>query len=205
MWVCPYTPNAVAPPLRRSYSERAVTSLGGAFQTDTNLANHRHRPKLLADCQWRWRWRCGLGRLRNTRGLTETIPRDRRKLIKVMLRKWTFLPPRSHLIRQFVKRHLVTIRREQHVLAQWLRQYFLSRPLRAQCSMSPVSSFIYVRCSSNVVIRQVIAICLIMLGRTVYCSAISDQYCWFHPRRDHSRWDEESASLLRGLGKYSQF
>ena len=41
-----------------------------------------------------------------------------------MLRKCTFLLPRSHLIRQFVKRHLVTIRREQHVLAQWLRQYF---------------------------------------------------------------------------------
>ena len=41
-----------------------------------------------------------------------------------MLRKWTFLPPRSHLIRQFVKRHLVTLQREQHVLAQWLRQYF---------------------------------------------------------------------------------
>ena len=115
---------ATAPPLRRSYSDCAVTSPAGAFQTDTNLANHRHRPKLLADCQWRWRWRCGLGRLRNTRGLTETIPRDRRKLIKLMLRKWTFLPPRSHLIRQFVKRHLVTIRREQHLLAQWLRQYF---------------------------------------------------------------------------------
>ena len=56
--------------------------------------------------------------------ITKTIPRDRRKLMKLMLRKWTFLPPRSHLIRQFVKRHLVTIRREQHVLAQWLRQYF---------------------------------------------------------------------------------
>ena len=41
-----------------------------------------------------------------------------------MLRKWTFLPPRSHLICQFVKRHLVTLRREQYVLAQWLRQYF---------------------------------------------------------------------------------
>ena len=115
---------ATAPPLRRSYSDRAVTSPGGAFQTDTSLANHRHRTRLLADCQWRCRWRCGLGRLRNTRSLTETIPRDRRKLIKLMLRKWTFLPPRSHLIRQFVKRHLVTLRREQHVLAQWLRQYF---------------------------------------------------------------------------------
>ena len=115
---------ATAPPLRRSYSDRAVTSPGGAFQTDTNLANHRHRTRLLADCQWRCRWRCGLGRLRNTWSLTKTIPRDRRKLIKLMLRKWTFLPPRSHLIRQFVKRHLVTLRREQHVLAQWLRQYF---------------------------------------------------------------------------------
>ena len=113
---------ATAPPLRQSYSDRAVTSPGGAFQTDTNLANHKHRPKLLADCQWRWRWWCELGRLRNTRSLTKTIPRDRRKLIKLMLRKWMFLPPRSHLIRQFVKRHLVTIRREQHVLAQWLRQ-----------------------------------------------------------------------------------
>ena len=79
-----------APPLRRSYSDRAVTSPGGAFQTDTNLANHRHRTRLLADCQWRCRWRCGLGRLRNTRSLTKTIPRDRRKLIKLMLRKWTF-------------------------------------------------------------------------------------------------------------------
>ena len=115
---------ATAPPLRRSYSDRAVTSPGGAFQTDTNLANHRHRTRLLADCQWRCRWQCGLGRLRNTRSLTKTIPRDRRKLIKLMLRKWTFLPPRSHLIRQFVRRHLVTLRREQHVLAQWLRQYF---------------------------------------------------------------------------------
>ena len=115
---------ATAPPLRRSYSDRAVMSPGGAFQTDTNLANHRHRNRLLADCQWRCRWRCGLGRLRNTRSLTKTIPRDRRKLIKLMLRKWTFPPPRSHLIRQFVKRHLVTLRREQHVLAQWLRQYF---------------------------------------------------------------------------------
>ena len=111
---------ATAPPLRRSYSDRAVTSPGGAFHTDTNLANHRHRTRLLADCQWRCPWRCGLGRLRKTRSLTKTIPRDRRKLIKLMLRKWTFLPPRSHLIRQFVKRHLVTLRREQHVLAQWL-------------------------------------------------------------------------------------
>ena len=115
---------ATAPPLRRSYSDHAVMSPGGAFQTDTNLANHRHCTRLLADCQWRCRWRCGLGRLRNTRSLTKTIPRDRRKLIKLMLRKWTFLPPRSHLIRQFVKWHLVTLRREQHVLAQWLRQYF---------------------------------------------------------------------------------
>ena len=113
---------ATAPPLRRSYSDHAVTSPGVAFQTDTNLANHRHRPKLLADCQWRWRWRCGLGRLQNTRSLTKTIPRDGRKLIKLMLRKWTFLPPHSHLIRQFIKQHLVTIRREQHVLVQWLRQ-----------------------------------------------------------------------------------
>ena len=115
---------ATAPPLRRSYSDGAVTSPGGAFQTDTNLANHRHLTRLLADCQWRCQWRCGLGRLRNTRSLTKTIPRDRRKLIKLMLRKWTFLPPCSHLICQFVKRHLVTLRREQHVLAQWLRQYF---------------------------------------------------------------------------------
>ena len=115
---------ATAPPLRRSYSDHAVTSLGGAFQTNTNLASYRHCTRLLADCQWRCRWRCGLGRLRNTRSLTKTIPRDRRKLIKLMLRKWTFLPPCSHLIRQFVKRHLVTLRREQHVLAQWLRQYF---------------------------------------------------------------------------------
>ena len=115
---------ATAPPLRRSYSDHAITSPGGAFQTDTSLANHRHRTRLLADCQWRCRWRCGLGRLRNTRSLTETIPRDRRKLIKLLLRKSTFLPPRSHLIRQFVKRHLVTLRREQHALAQWLRQYF---------------------------------------------------------------------------------
>ena len=42
---------ATAPPLRRSYSDRAVTSPGGAFQTYTNLANHRHRTRLLADCQ----------------------------------------------------------------------------------------------------------------------------------------------------------
>ena len=56
---------------------------------------------------------------------TKTIPRDRRQLIKLMLRKITFLPPRSHLIGRFIKRHLVTIRREQHVLAQWLRQYFV--------------------------------------------------------------------------------
>ena len=42
---------ATAPPLRQSYSDRAVTSPGGAFQTDTNLANHRHRTRLLADCQ----------------------------------------------------------------------------------------------------------------------------------------------------------
>ena len=41
-----------------------------------------------------------------------------------MLRKRTFLPPCLHLIGQFIKRHLVTIRREQHILAQWLRQYF---------------------------------------------------------------------------------
>ena len=113
---------ATAPPLCRSYSDRAVTSPGGAFQTNTNLANHRHHPKLLADCQWHWRWQHGLGRLRNTQSLTKTIPRDGWKLIKLMLRKWTFLPPCSHLIHQFVKRHLVTIRREQHVLAQWLRQ-----------------------------------------------------------------------------------
>ena len=42
---------ATAPPLRRSYSDRAVTSPGGAFQTDTNLANHRHRTRLLACCR----------------------------------------------------------------------------------------------------------------------------------------------------------
>ena len=115
---------ATAPPLRRSYSDRAVTSPGGAFQTDTNLANHRHRTRLLADCQWRCRRRCGLGWLQDMRSLTKTIPCDWRKLIKLMLRKWTFLLPCSHLICQFVKRHLVTLRREQHVLAQWLRQYF---------------------------------------------------------------------------------
>ena len=57
--------------------------------------------------------------------ITKTIPRDRRQLIKLMLRKWTFLPPRSHLIRQFIKWHLASLRREQHVLAQWLRQYFV--------------------------------------------------------------------------------
>ena len=57
--------------------------------------------------------------------ITKTIPRDRRQLIKLMLRKSTFLPPRSHLIGQFIKRQLVTIRRKQHVLAQWLRQYFV--------------------------------------------------------------------------------
>ena len=56
--------------------------------------------------------------------ITKTIPCDQRKLIKLMLRKCTFLPPCSHLICQFVKQHLVTIRRQQHVLAQWLRQYF---------------------------------------------------------------------------------
>ena len=117
-WNCYRTATASA----LLWSRRNVT--GGAFQSDTNLANHRHRTRLLADCQWRCRWRCGLGRLRNTRSLTKTIPRDRRKLIKLMLRKWTFLPPRSHLICQFVKRHLVTLRREQYVLAQWLRQYF---------------------------------------------------------------------------------
>ena len=38
---------ATTPPLRRRYSDRAVTSPGGAFQTDTNLANHRHRTRLL--------------------------------------------------------------------------------------------------------------------------------------------------------------
>ena len=36
--------------------------------------------------------------------IIKTIPRDRRKLIKLMLRKSTFLPPRSHLIGQFIKR-----------------------------------------------------------------------------------------------------
>ena len=55
--------------------------------------------------------------------ITKTIPRDRRKLIELMLRKCTFLPP-LQLIGQFIKRHLVTIWREEHVLAQWLRQYF---------------------------------------------------------------------------------
>ena len=165
-------PIATAPPLRRSYSDRAVTSPGGASQTDTNLANHRHRTKLLADCQWRCRWRCGLGHTskhaefllsvsttsayhvcwgmqllvpplgnlltltfltfrtsfsvlhrlpalsisRAGEAITKAIPRDRRKLIKLMLRNCTFLPPRSHLTGQFVPRHLVTIRREQHAL-----------------------------------------------------------------------------------------
>ena len=155
-------------------------SQGGAFQTDTNLANHRHCTKLLAHWQWRGQWQCGLGLLRNTpsfcchsahtpayricwgiqllvpplgnlltlksptlhtcfsvfqclpalsisrvgEAITKTIPRNRRKLIKLMLRKCTFLLPRSQLIGQFIKRHLVTIRREQHILAQWLRQYF---------------------------------------------------------------------------------
>ena len=173
-------PIATAPPLRRSFSDRAVTSPEGAFQTDTNLANHRHRTKLLAHCQWplsmtvRIRptskhaefllsvsthisvtfveacsfWCLHLVNLLTLKFLTfrtsfsvlhrlpamsisrageattKTTPRDRRKLIKLMLRKCTFLPPRSHLIGQFVKRHLVTIRREQHALAQWLRQYF---------------------------------------------------------------------------------
>ena len=65
--------------------------------------------------------------------ITKTIPRDRRKLIKLMLRKCTFLPPHSHLIGQFVKWHLVTIQREQHVLAQWLRRYIC--PDHGVCSV----------------------------------------------------------------------
>ena len=62
---------------------------------------------------------------RTGEAITKTISRDRRKLIKLMLRKCTFLPPRSHLIGQFVEQHLVTIQREQHILVQWLRQYFV--------------------------------------------------------------------------------
>ena len=166
---------ATAPPLHRRYSDRTV-SPGGALQTNTNLANHRHRTELLAPCQWCCQWQCGLGQLWNMRSfcsqsahtsashicwgmqllvpplgnlltlkfltfrtsfsvfhrlpalsreaITKTIPRDRRKLIKLMLRKCMFLPPRSHLIGLFVKWHLVTIRRVQHPLVQWLRQYF---------------------------------------------------------------------------------
>ena len=54
-----------------------------------------------------------------------------------MLRKCTFLPPRSQLIRQFVKRHLVTIWREQHVLAQCLRQYFCQgHGVRSVCALT---------------------------------------------------------------------
>ena len=131
-WNCYHTATA------SDYSDRAVTSPGGAFQTDTNLANRRHRTRLLADCQWRCRWRCGLGRLRNTRSLTKTIPRDRRKLIKLMLRKWTFLPPRSHLIRQFVKRHLVDITERTARSGAVAETIFLSRPWHAQCNQRPV-------------------------------------------------------------------
>ena len=61
---------------------------------------------------------------RARKAITKTIPCDWRKLIKLMLRKCMFLPPHSHLTGQFVKQHLVTIWRELHVLAQWLRQYF---------------------------------------------------------------------------------
>ena len=123
---------ATAPPLRRSYSDRAVRSPGGAFQTHTNLANHRHRTRLLADCQWRCRWRCGLGRLRNTRSLTETIPRDRRKLIKLMLRKWTFdasLAPDSS-VRKATPSDITERTARSGAVVEAI---FLSRPRRAQC------------------------------------------------------------------------
>ena len=66
----------------------------------------------------------GLSISRVPKAITKTTPRDWRKLIKLMLRKRTFLLPRSNLIGHFIKRHLVTIPREQHVLARWLRQYF---------------------------------------------------------------------------------
>ena len=68
--------------------------------------------------------------------ITKTVPRDRRKLIKLMLRKCTFLPPRLHLIGQFVSQHLVTIRRGQQVLAQWLGQCFCQD--HSMCSVESV-------------------------------------------------------------------
>ena len=70
--------------------------------------------------------------------ITKTIPCDRRKLIKMMLRKCTFLLPHSHLLGQFVKRHLVTTWRTTRSGAV-VETIYLSRPQRAQCICLPAS------------------------------------------------------------------
>ena len=41
--------------------------------------------------------------------MTKTIPRDRRKLIILVLRKYMVLGSHTHLIGKFIKRHLVMI------------------------------------------------------------------------------------------------
>ena len=76
---------------------------------------------------------------RARQAMTKTIPRDRRKLIKLMLRKCTLLPPRSHLIGQFVKRHLVTIYGENSTFWRSVRDNILSRPRRPQCTWQPIA------------------------------------------------------------------
>ena len=96
----------------------------------------------------------GAVHLRAGEAITETISRDGRKLIKLMLRKCTFLPPPSHQNGQFVQRHLMTTRREKHVLEQWLRQYFMSRPRRAQCRHYEIPSTINPMFGTNEIVGK---------------------------------------------------
>ena len=126
---------ATAPPLRRSYSDRAVTSPGGAFQTDTNLANHRHRTRLLADCQWRCRWRCGL--IRPTSKHAEfnqnntTWPAKANQIdAKKMNVSAASLAPDSS-VRKATPSDITERTARSGAVVETI---FLSRPRRAQCS-----------------------------------------------------------------------
>ena len=164
---------------------------GGAFQTDTNQSNNRHRTKLLTHWQWRGRSRCRLGLLRNTQSfssqsahtpahrlcwgiqllvpplgnfsmlkfltlrtsfsvfhclpapsisragkvITKTIPRDRRKLIKLMLRKCTFFA--ASLAPDWPVRKTTPSDNTERTArsGEVVDTIFLSRPRCAQCSI----------------------------------------------------------------------
>ena len=97
------------------------------------------------------------------------------KANQIDAKKMNFLPPRSHLIRQFVKRHLVTLRREQHVLAQWLRQYFCQDHGRAQRK-------------DDAPVPEIVCGCLVPVDFNILILTASRELAlvWILPPREHS-------------------